>query len=309
MKLQDPKATPSWISFSPVRPLIYAIDETNGKVNAIQVDDDFHVTPADAISVGQGAGPTHSTTVGDFLFTANYGTGSVSIFKLNKVDGTFTAEFPDRTIILPGPDEDQVSTRGYYSEGKSSDDTNVTTTLDSCAHQVIADPSQRWLYVTNRCADKIHRLKLAESIDDIEIVDETVLPRGSGPRHLEFWLNTRTGATFAYLVSEQAVTITAFKVAANGCLHTISKPHLAIPFAVSTENRTTSEVAVAPDGRFVYVATRGDEVEDHISIFARDEQNGDVKFQRWVQSGGRHLRHVSASSRVFVIHCFSLPIR
>lgn len=57
---------------------------------------------------------------------------------------------------------------------------------------------------------------------------------------------------------------------------------------------TASEVAVSPDGRFVYVGCRG-EKQDHVAIFRRDPGTGAVSWSEWVESGGRNLRHFSLS--------------
>ncbi len=100
-------------------------------------------------------------------------------------------------------------------------------------------------------------------------------------------------------------TVSAFIVdEETGELTLIGEPILASPpgVALSGEgvletNRTTAEIAVAPDGRFVYVSERGDAPEDHISIFRRYNQSGELTFRSGRQVGGG-CRDTSASAPI-----------
>lgn len=89
----------------------------------------------------------------------------------------------------------------------------------------------------------------------------------------------------------------------DGSLRQVGEAQSALPAGVAPggnpqdgNGRTTSEVAVSPDGRFVYVGTRGDPEEDHIAIFERQTGHGGVRFLEWAASGGRNLRHFSLSA-------------
>lgn len=139
--------------------------------------------------------------------------------------------------------------------------------------------------------------------------NSTVVAPGSGPRHIAFYPPS-TGL-FVYLASELASTLTAFKRSpSDGTLTQLGSPVSSmpegIPLVVSPgTNRSVAEVAVSPDGRFVYVSDRGDPQEDHISIFKRSE-DGTVSFEKWVGSGGRNVRHVSRpppAARPFACPC------
>lgn len=248
---------------------------------AIEIDpDDSSLTPFDETFVGDGTQPTHGVILKDHrLVTANYGTGSISVFKLNVHDGSFTADQADLTVLLP----------------------RSSPTLRSCAHQIVPDPSDRWLYVPDLCADTIYQL----SQIDFSIINSTTVPKASGPRHMVFYTSTRTLTVHAYLASEISATLTALVWSADhGSLSTIGDPQSALPPGAAATNHTTSEVAISPDGKYVYVGTRSDAVEDHVAVFVRDDSDGSVKFREWVPSGGRHLRHVSDAERVSL--CFSV---
>lgn len=109
---------------------------------------------------------------------------------------------------------------------------------------------------------------------------------------------------YGYLACELNTTLVAFVIVPeDGSLQQIGQAQSALPAGVAPggnpqdgNGRTTSEVAVSPDGRFVYVGTRGDPEEDHIAIFERQTGHGGVRFLEWIASGGRNLRHFSLSA-------------
>lgn len=293
---------PSWITFSNQHSIIYVTDEDKGNVHAVRVserttegvhhkrtsNEDTYLKSIDTAKTG-GSGPVSSVQVKNLLFVANYNNGSASVHDL-KEDGTFRTGKPQQI---------------WYFQREPADSIGpIASRQDhSYAHEVAAEPTGRYVYVPDLGADRIHRLHIPSESQakDVKLVGETKVPDGSGPRHIVFY--RKDGKTYGYLASELATTLTAFEVSEqDGSLNVIGQPQSALPQGVSPggnstvgNERTTSEVAVSPDGRFVYVGTRHDSVEDHIAIFTRNQQDGTVQFQEWVQSGGRNLRHFSLS--------------
>lgn len=118
-----------------------------------------------------------------------------------------------------------------------------------------------------------------------------------------FHCDSATGHTYAYLACELNTTLLAFHVdPKDGSLQPTGEAQSSLPPGLDAGGtpadgnaRTTSEIAVSPCGRFVYVGTRGDPEEDHIAIFARRE-SGEVEWIGWDGVGGRNLRHFSLST-------------
>jgi 6-phosphogluconolactonase len=221
---------------------------------------------------------------------ANYGSGSAVTFDLDPTTHLLTSKAPEATFQFHRSPEGSIGP--------------VTSRQDhSYAHQVQPDPTGRWVYVCDLGADRIWRMKVPSSGKAAEVkrVGHTVVAEGSGPRHISFYHDSKTNQSYGYLASELSTHLTAFKVnSTNGALDMIGQPHLAVPKGTPLggnkkdgPKRTTSEVAISPDGKVVYVGTRGDAVEDHVSIFDRDTTTGAVQWREWVASGGRNLRHVS----------------
>nr|CDI56424.1 6-phosphogluconolactonase [Melanopsichium pennsylvanicum 4] len=225
----------------------------------------------------------------NLLFVANYNSGTASVIPINPPDGTL-AEEPKEVFQFTRP----------------SNQPKIGPVADrqdhSYAHQVSISPSGRWVYVCDLGADQIHHLRIHPN-GEVKFTASTDVKVGSGPRHITFHKDCK-GQVSAYLASELDNTVSSFKVNEDtGELKLIGDPILASPPGVPLSgegilptNRTTAEIAVVPAGDFVYVSNRGDEVEDHISIFKRDQQTGELSFQEWVKSGGRMPRHFSLSS-------------
>lgn len=302
--------SPSWIAFTQpdgmysVSNAFYSTSEdTDGVVFSHTYDAATHAITATGSSATQrkkgtstgGAGPV-SALVGHgpsahLLFVANYDSGSASVLQIHN-DSTLAAASahakPYKTFQF-------TRKKGAPAVGPVADRQD-----HSYAHQVAILPSGAFVYVVDLGADQIHRLKV--SADDVEFVGSTDVPAGSGPRHITFYADG--GEVYGYLASELANTVTSFKVdTATGQLHALQKPILASPPGVALSgpgvlatNRTTAEIAVAPQGTHLYVSDRGDADEDHISIFERNTSNGHLTLMRWIKSGGRMPRHFSLSS-------------
>src|SRR4029453_14252591 len=84
------------------------------------------------------------------------------------------------------------------------------------------------------------------------------LPAGSGPRHFAF----HTNGTGLFTINELSATITTFSWDAKSGRLTAMGSVPTRPTGVDTG--TTAEIAVHPNGRFVYGSNRGD---DSVAVF------------------------------------------
>lgn len=150
----------------------------------------------------------------------------------------------------------------------------------SHAHCVLAAPDNRYIVVSDLGIDRLVSYRFDAATGGIERSGEVALPPGSGPRHFAF----HPEKPFAYGVNELASTVASFGFDAESGQFTLLDVTPTLP---DTAGNHCSEIKLGPDGRFLYVANRGD---DSLSIFDIGE-DGIAKLRTSVPSGGKTPRH------------------
>jgi 6-phosphogluconolactonase len=109
---------------------------------------------------------------------------------------------------------------------------------------------------------------------------------GSGPRHVAFHPNRR----WFYCIHELDSTIDIFDWSESGGWATINNYGRNPVSTVETKGtkNAAAEVAVSPDGRFVYASNRG---EDTLVVFTVNPANGTLKLLQRIACGGKTPRH------------------
>ncbi|GGX77470.1 lactonase family protein [Streptomyces minutiscleroticus] len=246
---------PSYLALSPGGDMLYAVSETeDGAVAAYRLTGDKLVPTGPPVPVG-GSGPTHLCLHGGHVLTANYGSGSVSAVSLRD-DGSLDGA----TGVLrhEGAGPHSLRQRGPH------------------AHQVQSDPSGRWAVSVDLGTDSVRVCELRGGRPVVH--REVALRPGSGPRHLAFHPDGR----YAYVVNELSPTVTTcLWDAAEGTLRPLGEtPVLPGPPA---GDAYPSGIVVSPDGRFVWTATRG---EDVLSVLVPDPEGEGLRLVVTVPCGG-----------------------
>jgi 6-phosphogluconolactonase len=98
---------------------------------------------------------------------------------------------------------------------------------------------------------------------------------GAGPRHLAFHPNGK----FAYVLTEMENSVTAFAYkASNGALSSLQTiSTLSILRKDYSGPKEAAEIAVHPNGKFLYASNRGN--IDTISVFSIDSAKGTLKLK------------------------------
>ncbi|MGW5676496.1 lactonase family protein [Streptomyces sp. NPDC003860] len=272
----DAVADPSYLALARIagKPVLYAVSETaEGAVAAFDVRGASPRQHGARVPVC-GAGPTHLTVVDGHLLTANYGSGSISVLPLDDegrpepVSGVLQHEGS-------GPDPDRQ--RGPH------------------AHQVLADPTGRWVLGVDLGTDTVHVCALDAKAGELTVHAATSLRPGTGPRHLAF----HPAGTHAYVLNELQPTLTVCRWdGATGRLDPIGEVPV-VPEGV-TPRTYPSEVVVSPDGSHLWVANRG---HDSIAVLAVDPNRERVALTTTVPCGGhwpRDLKLDPAGRRLYV---------
>ncbi|MFH8336610.1 lactonase family protein [Streptomyces sp. AM6-12] len=251
-------------------PVLYAVSETvAGVVAAYDASGAVPRPLGEPVPVG-GDEPTHLALAQGHLLTANYGSGSVSVLPL-------TAEG------LPLP-----PSAVLHHEGSGPDPERQRSPH---AHQVVPDPSGRWVLAVDLGTDSVQVCSLDERTGAMRPHGATALPPGTGPRHLAF----HPSGDHAYVLGELRPTVTVCRWdAAAGVLRAIGETSLLPDSPDSPDSpdgadgqAQPSAPVVAPDGRYLWTAVRG---PDTVVVLALDASGERAEPVTAVPCGGRRPR-------------------
>ncbi|MBT2442614.1 lactonase family protein [Streptomyces sp. ISL-36] len=262
----DAVPDPSYLALAGT--VLYAVSETeDGAAAAFEVAFEVAVAaprPLGAPVAVRGAGPTHLTVVSGHVLTANYVSGSVTALPI-AADGSL------------GPATDVVRHEG---SGPVADRQSGPH-----AHQVLPAPGGPWVTAVDLGTDSVRIHRLDPESGALRPHGEAVLRAGTGPRHLVF----HPAGTHAYVLNELEPTVTLCRWdAAAGVLEPLGETPV-VPEG-ATAPSYPSAVVVAPDGRHLWAAVRGD---DSIAVLALDESGEKAELVTTVPCGGRWPRDLA----------------
>jgi 6-phosphogluconolactonase len=248
--LKAETASPSFLATNATGRVLYAVNEVGnfaggkaGSVSSFAVDPvSGALTPlGDPVST-QGEHPCHlqCDATGRTLAVANYSGGSFAVFPL-------------------GPDG-RIGSTPTMLRGKGAGP-NKARQSGPHGHQTVFDPSNRYMLAVDLGIDQVLVYKFDAASGRVTPNEpaSVALPPGSGPRHLAFHPSGR----FVFVINELGSTISTLSwTAATGVLAPLgSVSTLPAGFAGTS---STAEIAVHPNGRFVYGSNRG---HDSIAVF------------------------------------------
>ena len=202
---------------------------------------------------------------GKFLVMANYGSGSVAVLPIAP-DGSLKDQH--QLVQLPGEP-------GPHKVEQTS----------SHPHDIVFDPSGRFVLVPDKGLDRVFVFRFDAAAGRLTPTEQgSVKSRpGAGSRHLAFhpklpivWVLNELDSTIAtYRFDTESGTLTARQV-----MSTLPNEF--------TGYSTTAEIAVSPDGRFVYGSNRG---HDSVTVFAANTE-GLLSVVGWQPTQGSTPRFI-----------------
>ncbi|WP_328297177.1 lactonase family protein [Streptomyces sp. NBC_00435] len=226
-------ADPSYLAHDRATGVLYAVSETErGEVGAFRPTPGGLAPLGAAVRVG-GSGPTHLSVAGRRLLTANYTSGSVSSLPL-AADGAIGG--PAAVLAHRGSGPDAGRQQAPH------------------AHQVLPDPSGRWVLSVDLGTDSVRVCALDPATGTPRVHAETVLRAGTGPRHLAF--HPSGGVVYVLHELEPQLTVCRWN-AESGELLAVAEVPVASTGAPGAGAAYPSAVVTSPDGRFVWAAVRG----------------------------------------------------
>lgn len=260
---------PSFLVAHPNKHWVYAVSEmavaSNGKpgeVWALDYDGDAQTFRAFNHQPSQGDWPCHLAIdgTGKWVFAANYGTGSMTVFPI-RGDGAL------------GDASDHVQHTGHGPDEKRQEGPH--------AHSTTLTPDNQFAIVADLGLDRLVVYAFDATNGKLREHTRVATRPGAGPRHLAFHPNGRV----LYAANELSNMVAAYAYdAARGSLTEIQVLDTIPPNA--PEN-TVGDIHVSAQGDRVYVSNRGD---DSIAVFAADAQ-GALTRVAVVSSGGKTPRN------------------
>jgi 6-phosphogluconolactonase len=162
---------------------------------------------------------------------------------------------------------------------------------DAHAHQIILDPTQQYVYVSDLGMDVIVQYSVDAGL--LTEVERVKLPPGAGPRHLVF----HPKLPYAYGINELNNTITAYDFNADTGALTIKQHFSSLPEGSHIEN-IAADIHVSEDGTYVYGSNRG---EDFIVKYSVDPNNGLLHSPTWHSVLGKWPRNFAIQGQYVLV--------
>jgi 6-phosphogluconolactonase len=265
--------SPSFLAIHPNGRWLYAVNETenfegkkSGSVAAFAIDENTGTLQLLNQQSSEGTGPCHVSLdhAGKCVMVANYGSGSVAVYQIEK-DGKLAKA--GSAIQHHGSSVNHQRQEGPH------------------AHFITPDASDKFALACDLGLDKvmIYELNGPKAQLAAHQPHSAPVPAGAGPRHLVFHPSNR----FAYVINEMGSSITAFDWNAR---RGEFKQRLTVSTLPTNYKGDSScaEIQMHPSGNFVCGSNRGD---DSIAVFSVDPKTGRLSLVEHASTEGKTPRH------------------
>ncbi|QSB28545.1 lactonase family protein [Flavobacterium sp. CLA17] len=259
---------PSFLTVSPNGKYVYACTDSKtpnaGSVSSFEFNpQNKTLTFLNKQSSG-GENPVYVSVhkSGKWLVNGNYTEGSVSVHPL-----------------LENGKIDSIVQNFQYQDGSVHKERQTRSHI----HSTIFSPQFDYVFLPDLGADKIRCYQFDETLKQPLVeapIPFTKTDPESGPRHLTFHPNQK----FGYCIEEMSGSISVYQYE-NGSLKKIQRINTH-PDSI-TEGFESSDIHIAPDGKFLYATNRGK--ENNIAIFSIDA-NGLLTSIGYQSTLGKHPR-------------------
>jgi len=274
---------PSFLALSPAngtsKRFLYAVNAINAPTATIS---SFLVDPAtgalkplnQVTSAGPGPAYVSVDTSGRTVFVADYWGSAVATYSIG-LDGSLS-----QPVIRIDYKDPKFGKRGPNPARQEIPHPHATT----------LSPDNRFLLVNDLGSDAISVFSFNPATAHLSQPALFATRPGAGPRHLAFHPNGR----WIYSINELDSTIdhflwttTSSKISPQGLLVTAGAPIKTIDPSFPAAKNTAAEVAVSPDGRFLYASNRG---EDTLVAFTIAPETGALTLLQRIACGGKTPR-------------------
>ena len=260
-----PALNPAVLAFGKEQRFLYCVNSNSGLVSAYVRDVDTGRLKLlnTAKTDGSNVMILSVDPAGEFLVTGDH-RGIINVFRLEN-DGSI-GEKTD-SFLLPG------------EKGPLHDKIQPW----SRPHHLPFSPDGRYVLIADKGLDLVHSYRMDKKSGKLDPVQALKCHGASCPRHLWFHPNQR----WAYVNTEYTSTIIACHY--DGEKGTLDPFQVvsALPDDYFDVNNMTSELAVHPSGKFLYISNRR---HNSLGAFLVDQETGRLSPVGWVSCGGKKPR-------------------
>lgn len=278
---------PNSLALHPFLRVVYAANAYDaGSVSAFRIQADGSLKFISETRCG-GRGPAYISVhpAGQFLFTANYGSGDVSVIRLD-ADGIPAAE---QTAAVyrntdacgtsspcdPGPNVVPLTARSHEGFALSDHD-------GPHAHMIQSAPDGNFVLAADLGLDRVITYRFDGTTGGLSPSSTVQVSGSSGARHFVFHPNGR----WFYLVNEEASTIAFMNYdRSSGVLTPVSETSALPPGFKGTS--FASGIRMLPDGQHFVSLNR---LHDSIALFRIDPRSGAPALVRHEWTRGSYAR-------------------
>lgn len=245
---------PSYLTLHPNQQYLYAVNEVgggNGTVSTFSIEPNtYQLDFLNKVS-SKGNAPCYINAVGDFVYVANYSSGNVGLFPIDK----------------NGKLEEAVS---VLHHGKSN--SKHPRQRSSHAHFFAAKPNSQLAYAVDLGVDKIFTYQVDTLNQGLILLSEqSMTGEAAGARHLTW----HPKQDWLYVINELNGTIEAFmkEPKTTELTHFQTIKTLMDSTAVGA---SSADIHVTPNGNFLYASNRG--MHNNLAMYRINPKNGQLTF-------------------------------
>jgi 6-phosphogluconolactonase len=236
----------------------------------------------------RGADPAYISLdrTGKYVLVANYTAGSVAVLPIAADGGVERASSVEEDKGTLGPNKDRQD--------------------HAHAHWIETSARNHFAYVADLGLDRVFIYKFDENKGQLSAgpsnekdFSSVTLEPGIGPRHIVF----SSDGKYMYVLGELDSSVNVFENDKNETWQPTQK--ISTLPAGFTAFSKAAEIAIHPNGKFLYASNRG---SDSIAVFAIDGATGKLTLVQHVPSGGKYPRSFtldSSGKRLFAANQFS----
>lgn len=250
--------SPTYLDLADDGSLLYAVlkeDSDHGGLLSLKKDENGNFKKADD-SVAEGAAPCYVAydAKRQFVYTANYHQGEVSVYKTDS-DGNLS-----------------LADTAAHSGSSAHENQDAPH-----AHYFDLTPDEKYLIACDLGTDEVFTYEVSEDGNLTEVSRVKVDP-GTGPRHVVFHPNGKYVYVFGELSSD-VVAMTYDKETGKlepfQTISTIPETH--------TEFNGGAAIRISSDGKFLYASNRG---HNSLVVYSVNESDGTLELIGWTPTEG-----------------------